>query len=292
MNSGINKNKQKVLACIDGSTLSEAVCDYAAWIAQRVAAPLKLLNTIDHHHEMSATSDLSGNMTIDGRDHLLEELANQEQQEGKGRIQQGKAILQAAKERVIKDGISDPETCLQHGSLIEALTEFENSIRVLVIGARGKVHEDQTHQIGSKLEFMIRSLHLPILVAYEVFKTPEKIMIAYDGSEAADKAVDIVVNSPLYKNLTCHLVHVDKKSTSSNVLDEAANKLRSIDSIEIITANLQGNPEQELCEYQAARNIDMTIMGSFSHTRIHDLILGSFTVKMLTNTNTPLLLLR
>lgn len=288
----MNTNKQKVLACIDGSTLSEAVCDYAAWIAQRVDAPLKLLNTIDHHHEMSATSDLSGNLVADSRDHLLEEIADQERQESKGRIQQGKAILQKAKDRVIKDGISDPETCLQHGSLIDALAEFEESIRVLVIGARGKVHEDQANQIGAKLEFMIRSLHLPILVAYKAFKTPEKIMIAYDGSEASDKAVDIVVNSPLYKNLTCHLVHVSKKTTSSNVLEKAVNKLSVVNNIEIITANLQGIPEQELCEYQTSQNIDMTIMGSFSHTRIHDLILGSFTVKMLLNTKTPLLLLR
>ena len=43
---------------------------------------------------------------------------------------------------------------------------------------------------------------------------------------------------------------------------------------------------------QDNRDIDLTIMGAFSHTRIHDLILGSFTVKMLLNTKTPLLLLR
>ena len=287
-----NKTNQKVLACIDGSTLSESACDYASWIATRVDAPLKLLNTIDHHHEMSATSDLSGNLGVDGRDHLLEEMTSQEQQESKGRIKQGKAILQMAKERVINDGISDPETCLQHGSLIDALTEFEESIRVLVIGARGKVHEDQPHQIGAKLESMIRSLHRPILVAYEAFQTPKQIMIAYDGSETADKAVDIVADSPLYKGLVCHLVHVDKKGMGDSPLENAANKLRAAGGLEIIEANLQGKPEEKLCEYQINQNIDMTIMGSFSHTRIHDLILGSFTVKMLLNTSTPLLLLR
>ncbi len=291
IDSIFNKNK-KVLACVDGSTLSEAVCDYAVWIAQRVDAPLKLLNTIDHHHEMSSTSDLSGNLGVDSRDHLLEDIANQEQQESKGRIQLGKAILQAAKERIIKDGIFEPELCLQHGSLVDSLTELEDKIRVLVIGARGKAHEEQSHQIGSKLEFMIRSLHLPILVAYDTFKTPEKIMIAYDGSDAAKKAVDIVVNSPLYKNLCCHLVHVDKKGNSENILEQAVSKLRTAENIEIITSMLKGEPEQVLCNYQISQNIDMTIMGSFSHSRIHDLILGSFTVKMLTNTNTPLLLLR
>ncbi|MFU8788635.1 MAG: universal stress protein, partial [Methylobacter sp.] len=38
--------------------------------------------------------------------------------------------------------------------------------------------------------------------------------------------------------------------------------------------------------------IDMTVMGAFGHTRIRDWLLGSFTVKMLTHSNKPLLLLR
>ncbi len=35
-------NTNFVLAGIDGSALTDAVCDYVAWIAQRVDAPLKL----------------------------------------------------------------------------------------------------------------------------------------------------------------------------------------------------------------------------------------------------------
>ena len=55
---------------------------------------------------------------------------------------------------------------------------------------------------------------------------------------------------------------------------------------------LKGKADQALCEYQANHNIDLTIMGAFTHTRIHDLLLGSFTARMLLNTHKPLLLLR
>ena len=281
-----------VLACIDGSALGEAVCDYAAWIAQRVGTPLKLLHTIDHHHETAAKTDLSGNIGLDSREHLLEEMARHEQKQSKLRLQQGKALLKTAKERVIQAGIAEPVTCLQHGSLIESLIELEDSIRVLVIGARGKVHEDRPNRIGAKLEAMIRSLHLPILVANETFTTPQRIMIAYDGGEGADKAVAMVADSPLCKGLTCHLVCVGRKETTDGLLDKAAAKLRAAGGIEIIEACLQGKAEQELCDYQISRNIDLTIMGAFSHTRLHDILLGSFTYKMLVKTNKPLLLLR
>ena len=56
----MTNNKKLILACIDGSKLSEAVCDYAVWLAQRVEGPLKLMYTIDHHPETAKEIDLSG----------------------------------------------------------------------------------------------------------------------------------------------------------------------------------------------------------------------------------------
>jgi nucleotide-binding universal stress UspA family protein len=286
-------NNKMVLACIDGSVLSEAVCDYAAWITQRVNAPLKLLHTIDHHPETAVLADLSGNIGVDSRDHLLEDITNVEQQRSKLRLQQGKLLLQAAKERVIQAGVADPLTNQRHGGLVESLIELEDNIRVLVIGLRGKVHENQPDRIGAKLESIIRSLHRPILVVNDVFKTPERIMIAYDGGKAAQKAVDMVASSLLYKGLTCHLVCVSKEDEAKEQsLETAANKLRNAGGIRVIANKLQGKPDQALCEYQETYEIDLTVMGAFSHTRIHDLLLGSFTAKMLHNTKKPLLLLR
>lgn len=285
-------NKNLVLACIDNSALNVAVCDYAAWVAKRVNAPLKLLHSIDHHHEKSTSTDLSGNIGLDTREYLLQDMTNQEQEQSKARLQQGKALLNKAKDRVIEAGITEPLTRLQHGSLLESLTEFEAHIRVLVVGARGKEHEDQDNEIGAKIDALIRSLHRPILVVYEAFKAPEQIMIAYDGSEAADKAVDMVASSPLYKGLVCHLVCVSKTDNVAILLEQAASKLRASGDIKIITASLQGKAAEELCAYQITHHIDMTLMGAFSHSRLHDILLGSFTHKMLLKTKKPLLLLR
>lgn len=285
-------NNQIIMACIDDSSLSDAVCDYAAWIARRIELPLKLFHTIDHHHEKAETADLSGTMELNGREHLLEELTNLEQQQSKLRIQSGKQILQKATQRVAKQGIEDPLLCLQHGSLIESLVEFENDIRVLVVGARGKVHDNHTGEIGDKLEALIRSLHRPILVAYQEFTEPKTIMIAYDGSHSSQKVIELVANSQFCQGLTCHLVHVAKKGASNDLLEEPAQTIRTGGEIEVICTTLDGKPEQVLCEYQIQHDIDMTIMGAFSHSRLHDLLLGSFTHKMLLKTNKSLLLLR
>jgi len=283
----------QVLACIDGSTLTESVCDYAAWISQKVEAPLKLLHTINHHHETSVTSDFSGNIGLGAQEHLLEEITSLEQQQSKLKLQRGKLMLQAAKDYIEKKGISNATTTKRHGDLIEAVIDLEDSIRVLVLGLRGQVHESQENKIGAKLEAVIRSLHRPIFIVNGNFKTPERIMIAYDGSPASDKAVDMVASSPLYKGQICHLVCVNNnENTAAKLLEQATNKLKEADNIEVISAKLTGKAEHELCAYQEKYDIDLTVMGAFSHSRLHDMLLGSFTHKMLVNTNKPLLLLR
>ena len=41
MNSNIKGSGNLILSCIDGSSVSEAVCDYSSWIASRLNLPLK-----------------------------------------------------------------------------------------------------------------------------------------------------------------------------------------------------------------------------------------------------------
>ncbi|MCK9604995.1 MAG: universal stress protein [Methylomonas sp.] len=281
-----------VLACVDGSGLMPAVCDYAAWIAQRVNAPLTLMHSIDHHPETASTLDLSGNIGVDSQDQLLHDIVALELAQNKLKLQQGKLIMRAAQQRVERAGIVKPDLHQRHGSLVESLIELEEYLRVLVIGVRGKVHEHQPDKIGAKLESIIRSLHKPILVVNGAFKVPERIMIAYDGSKAADKAVDMVASSPLYRDLLCHLVCVNQDDHGGVLLEKAANTLKQESGLKLISQKLSGNPEQALCEYQNRFDIDLTIMGAFSHTRVHDLLLGSFTVKMLAQSHKSLLLLR
>jgi len=288
----MTKQQAQVLACIDGAALTEAVCDYASWISQKTEAPLKLLHTINHHPETSIKSDLSGNIGLGAQEHLLEEITNLEQQQSKLKLQQGKQLLQAATEHIEKKGII-PTHSQRHGDLIEAVIDLEDSVRVLVLGLRGQVHENQDNKIGAKLEAVIRSIHRPILIVNASFKTPERIMLAYDGSEAADKAVDMVASSPLYQGLICHLVCVNNnQETASKLLEQATIRLKSAKNIEVISVKLKGKADLELCAYQQQHNIDLTVMGAFSHTRIHDMLLGSFTHKMLVNIKKPLLLLR
>ncbi len=285
--------QNQIVACVDGSVLTDAVCDYASWVSQKTGVPLKLLHSINHHQESSVISDFSGKIGLGSKEELLDEFTDFEQQRSKFKMQEGKLILQAATERIESQGINS-SSIQRHGDLIDAVTDMEESISMLVLGLRGRVHANQKSQIGSKLEAVIRAIHHPVLIVNDNFKQPEHIMLAYDGSVSSDKALKLVATNPLFKGAVCHLVYVSKgKSNSAKLLNYATPILRDAENhLEVIAVNLKGNPAKEMCNYEEEKSIDLTVMGGFSHHRLHDMILGSVTHKMLLHTKKPLLLLR
>ncbi|TLM76737.1 universal stress protein [Microbulbifer harenosus] len=277
-----------VLSCIDGSRFSGAVCDYATWIATTVGAPIKLLHNIERI-STPAVADLTGSIGLGSQEELLEELTSLEQQRSKLQLEQGRQMLERARERAVDAGAERVVTCQRHGSLIESLVELEDHIRVLVLGIRGEEHGEENRGLGAQLESIVRSLHKPILVVNREFCAPRSIMLAYDGSEAARKALDMVAHSALFKHVECHLVYVG--DGAETVLAEGAQAL-SVGGVSVTSANLQGKTVDTLISYQQEHDIDLTVMGAFSHSKLRDLLLGSVTAKMLLGTNQPLLLLR
>jgi nucleotide-binding universal stress UspA family protein len=280
-----------VLACIDGSRYSAAVCDYAAWISLRTAAPLTLLHNIEHAPN-AALSDLSGAIGLGSQEVLLEELTEIEAQRNRLMVEQGKLMLNAARQRVIAAGMTSPAIMQRHDGLTESLIAFEDNIRVLVLGVRGAEHDQDTHHLGAHLESSIRALHRPILVVNCDFKTPANVMLAYDGSEASSKALDLLINSPLFKQLPLHLVTVGESAPRARQLQSAASAKLQASGHAVTAVTLEGKPSEALFRYQAEQAIDLTLMGAFSHTRFRELVLGSLTAKMLLRASRPLLLLR
>ncbi|MFT5084282.1 MAG: nucleotide-binding universal stress UspA family protein [Lentisphaeria bacterium] len=288
MNTENIASEQLVLACIDGSSVSEAVCDYSSWIALKVKAPLTLLHSIEHQHTPDI-ADYSGAIGLGSRDELLKELTELEQSRSRLLIEKGQLMLAAAKQRVKLDGVAAPEVCQRHGSLVESLIDLEQKTRVLVLGVRGESHQQQHEGIGRKLETVIRSLHKPILVVNKAFTEPKRIMLAYDGGAACKKALALMTASSMFKDTPCHIVHAGCEGEA--LLDEARGELEA-SGMACVTAQVDGKIEEALARYQIENDIDLMLMGAFSHSRIRDFLLGSFTAKMLAITSRPLLLLR
>ncbi|MCQ4312261.1 universal stress protein [Pseudomonas stutzeri] len=281
----------QVLACIDGSPQAAAVCDCAAWASLQLKAPLTLLHVLDQQ-QYPTTGNLSGIIGLGSREYLLEELAALDAKRSKLALEEGRMMLDAAKQRVIDAGVAQPEVRQRHGDLVESLHDLEGDTRLLVIGKQGEDSGTDMQLIGSQLESVIRTLHRPILVTPARFSVPTSVMLAFDGSATTFKGVEMLAASPLFKGIPIHLVMVGADTSDSRAPLESARDALTAAGFEVHIAIRAGEVEPTLHAYQAEHAIDLLVMGAYGHSRIRQFFVGSTTTSMIRSTTTPLLLLR
>jgi nucleotide-binding universal stress UspA family protein len=281
----------QVLACIDGSPQAAAVCDCAAWASLQLDAPLTLLHVLDQQ-QYPAAGNLSGIIGLGSREYLLEELAALDEKRSKLALEEGRMMLDAAKQRVVTAGVAQPEARQRHGDLVESLRDLESDIRLLVIGKQGEDSGNDLQLIGSQLESVIRTLHRPILVTPADFSVPTSVMLAFDGSSTTRKGVEMLASSPLFRGIPIHLVMVGADNNEGRAPLEAARDALTAAGFEVHIAIRSGEVESALHAYQAEHGIGLLVMGAYGHSRIRQFLVGSTTTRMIRTTTTPLLLLR
>jgi nucleotide-binding universal stress UspA family protein len=251
-------------------------------------APLEFLHVLDKS-EYPTQTNFSGNIGPDSRDALLDELASLDEKRGKLALEQGKLMLEAARERAIADGIEAPTSRQRHGNLMETLTEMEEDIRLLVMG---KHDEHLSEHVGSRLENVVRTMHRPILITTAEYSEPQRVMLAFDGSATTRKGVEMVAASPLFKGLPCHVVMVGSDDSKHQEQLEWATSTLAEAGHEVTAAIIEGEVERVLCDYRSEHNIDMLVMGAYGHSVIRRFLVGSTTTSVIRNASVPVLLLR
>lgn len=280
-----------VMACIDASPSAVAVCDYAAWASLRLDAPLCFLHVLDHQR-YPASPDLSGSIGLGTRENLLDDLAALDEKRGRLALEQGRLMLESARERAIAAGVPRPGCRQRHGDLVETVAELEPEIRLLVMGRQGEASGSLGQHVGSHLESVIRTMHRPILVTPTAFTPPESVMLAFDGSDTTKKGVQMLATSPLFRGMPIHLVMVGTRTAEAVAQVEQAKQVLVDAGFTVPVEIRAGDVEPALHAYQAEHGIDLLVMGAYGHSRIRQFLVGSTTTNVVRTTRTPLLLLR
>lgn len=281
----------KIITCIDGSAISDQVCVAACWVAKKLTKPLLLLHAIEKNNSVER-KDLSGAIGLGARSSLLNEMATLDEQRSKVALALGKEILAHSCQLAQDNGCQDIEKSQRHSGIVEAICDLQNDARFIVIGKSGQGHHGNFKALGSHIEQIIRHVRTPLLIANESFKTPKSFMLAYDGRETADKAVQRIIEGGLLHGLTCHLVTI--KNSTANL----EQKFRQTESLliekgfEVKASLLEGSIFDSLMKYKENNDVDMLVMGAFSHSKLASVFLGSNTLKMIEHTSAPMIILR
>ena len=286
------KNENTVLACVDQSHFADYVADYAAWAACRMAAPLEFLHVIDRHPEIATGDDLSGAIGFDAQEILLHQLSNEDESRSKAARERGRIFLNALRERAIVAGVKAPDVRQRYGVLEEALVEQEDGVRLFVFGRRGESAESTQRDLGRNVERVVRALHKPILAVTDSFIEPRRVMIAFDGGIVTRRGVEMVAASPLFRGLPVHLLMSGKESQNASKQLEWAKSTLEAANFAIFPSLIPGDAESVIAKAVREQDIDMLIMGAYSHSPLRSLLFGSKTSDLLRSAKVPTLLLR
>lgn len=286
------KNENTVLACVDQSHFADYVADYAAWAALRMSAPLEFLHVIDRHPEIATGHDHSGAIGFNAKEVLLDELSHEEESRSKAARERGRIFLNDLRERAIVAGVRAPDVRQRYGVLEDTLVEQEDRVRLFVFGRRGESAEATQRDLGRNVERVVRALHKPILAVTDNFTEPRRIMIAFDGGIVTRRGVEMVAASPLFRGLPIHLLMSGQASqNASKQLDWAITTLETA-NFDISSSLTPGDAESVIAKAVCEQEIDMLIMGAYSHSPLRSLLFGSKTSDLLRSAKIPTLLLR
>lgn len=280
----------RIIALVDGSTYSESVCDYAAWVAKRKGSSVEVLHVLGRRE--GAQSNLSGNIGLGARSKLMEELAELDIAKAKLAQKRGRAILEDAEARIRAAGVEAVTTRLRHGDLVEEATAAEEGADLIVVGKRGEGADFAKGHLGSNLERVVRASKIPVLVASRAFKPVQRFLIAYDGSAAAMRAVDHIARSDVFGGLEAVLLNVGEEETKARRAIEGAEAMLKGAGYSVRSEIAKGNPKSVIAEQVKALEADLLMMGAYSASRLRSLIIGSTTSEMIRSCHVPILLFR
>ena len=281
----------KIITYVDGSAITKNVTEAAIWASKKLNKPISFVHTIEKKQQTNI-GDYSGSIGLGAHSILLEEMTKLDEQRCKVSLKMADELLHFVSEHAKSAGITNFELIKRHGDLLDAVIDFTDDTRLIVIGQNGAGHSNSLAVLGSHIETLVRNATQPILLIPETFKQPTSFMIAYDGRETADKALQQVIEGGLLHGLHCHLVSI--KNNEKDLEKKFVNAQYTLTSMgfEVSASFLEGNIFDSLIRYKEQNNVGLIVMGAFGHSKLRQFFVGSNTTKMLENSDVPIVILK
>jgi nucleotide-binding universal stress UspA family protein len=283
----------KILACIDTRGNTDAVIDWAAWAARRLNGPLEFLHVLERHPEVAAVTDFSGTIGMGAQESLLKELSDQDEQRSVAMREAGRELLAHARSRAAAAGVERLDARLRHGDFIATAIELQGEADLFVLGEHDHASAQARIRAEHHLERVIRGVSPSVLVATaQAFEAPQRVVVAYDGSPGARKALARLAQHPLVAGLPVLVAMVATDTPlARQQLKEAQAALQAA-GVAAQTELVAGEPQQVLPDLVKLQAPALLVMGAFGHSRLRQWLVGSTTTTMLRLSDVPVLILR
>ena len=182
----------------------------------------------------------------------------------------------------------------KRGKIHEIVEQMTKTVDLVVVGKRGKTYPENSREPGPVTEDLLRSTTRPVLVVPENAKVNNKILIAYDGSQNSQRALNTGATFAKLLNLELIVISIANDiDTAQKPLDEAKEFLTPYELKATYIVDFGASmPWKGITDQIKIFDPGLIVLGAFGENKLIELIFGSTTKNVLMEATCPVLLCR
>ena len=278
---------KSILVCTDGSPHGDVACEYAISLTKQLNARLLGLHVLDSRMlEGPLMADISGWVGAQPYGAQLQQFRELMEEKGK-------TIIQAFDSRCEAAGVK-AETWVKMGHPPKVILEEEARAELVVMGQKGEHAEWIGDMTGSIVERVVRHSVKPCMITPDAFRPISRILAAYDGSPHASQALHEAteLTQALKGELVILTVAETDDQKRANEISKDAVELVKAHGVQALNLVVRGKPAAAIIENARDERCDLIVVGAYGHSRIREMIVGSTTAQMITESKVPVMLVR
>jgi nucleotide-binding universal stress UspA family protein len=277
---------------LDGSAYAPSLYQHTAWAAARLSATVEVLHVYPPAIPFFLPPvNFMGDPGMGSTTFALPELSALSEAQEKEARTAAMALLEEASQAVRAAGLRDVERSAVPGLLPDVLTDWDKPIDLLLMGKRGESTAPNRDALGSQLETVIRHSKSPVLVVSHKFQPISRFLVSFDDSPSSHAALRYVIESPLLRGLPCDLVMAGDPTPENHQALDSARAILGTGGFEPQEFLMQGDPETVSAWEVTANQIDLLVMGAYSHSRFLQFFIGSTTSEIIRRCRIPVLVM-
>ncbi|MEN8236895.1 MAG: universal stress protein [Pseudomonadota bacterium] len=271
---------KSILVVLDGSKTAEAAKEYAIALAKDSKTCLTGVGVIDTPWITAAQPEpLGGAAYKIHRDEVVI-------QQTHSRIQEMLTAFQA----MCKD---NKISC--YGSELEGFpaTEIESLSQehdLIIIGKTTDFHFDLDSESDITVKHIIRDNPRPMIVVTSSEFNGDQVLIAYDGSLQAARALHMYLLLGLAHGKKVHIISIARHQAEAKSIVARAQKMCEVHGINVTSEGIVSHrPPEDIIKAKATEiEAHMIVMGAFGHHGLREIFFGSCTEHMMKESEIPL----
>ena len=213
------------------------------------------------------------------------------------------ALISNATEHVRSSLHDCAELCMQSEIEYEQIDELVTSYEEILVEAQsqdvillGSLTPPQAAAPGGPaktlIENVLRHSPRPVVVVPETAQDGQGILVAYDGSLQASRALQALVASGLMTlgNITVLNVGGEFQDTSNTPTKRALDYLAAHGVEAELHQVVDRAAEHAIVDEAAHRNVELIVMGAYGQSKLAEFFVGSTTSKVIDQSNVPIFL--